>query len=193
MDQSINPSIYFGATQPYTDHVVYENAQWLTDRIWRATYDITSLIPRGTYTVTVSGATGLDGMEIATDTRFSLVVNYAGQITDQTPPGAPWVLASGKQSDASYVEATWSASDPESSITGYRYAIGSAAGATDVVSWTTTSAKGVSRSGLGLIAGRQYWVAVQAQNTGGLWSASAYSSFTAGQALRQAYLPLVLR
>lgn len=181
MDQSLNPTVSFGATQPYTTYAVLDNAQWITNTVWRATYDITSLVPRGVYTLSVSSAKGVDGMEIPIDTRFSFTVDYAGQITDQTPPPIPFVSASGKQGDASYVEAAWLAIDPDSSIIGYRYAIGSAAGATDIVNWTSTTATGISRSGLGLVTGRQYWLSVQAQNVGGLKSDSRYSAFVAGQ------------
>ena len=194
MNQSTNPTVTFGATSPYTNYAVLDNAQWLSNTQWRATYDITSLVPRGTYTVSVSSAKGADGMEIPTDTRFNFVVDYAGQITDKTPPPPPTVFATGKPGDASYVGATWSANDPESAIIGYRYAIGSAASAVDIVNWTTTSATSLSRSGFGLIAGRQYWLAVQAQNAGGLWSASANRSFVAGQqSLVPIYLPLITR
>jgi subtilisin family serine protease len=193
MDQSLNPVVTFGATQPYTSFAVLDNAQWVTDAVWQATYDFTSLVPRGAYTLSVSGAKGLDGMEIPTDTRFGFTVDYAGQITDQTAPNAPLALASGRSGDPSYVEAQWLANDPDSSITEYRYAIGSAAGATDIVDWTVTTSNGMSRSGLGLVAGRQYWVAVQAQNVGGLWSASAYSAFSAGQGLHKVFLPIVVK
>jgi len=193
MNQSVNPSVTFGATLPYTSYSVLNNAQWLSATQWRATYDITSLVPRGTYTISVSGARGADGMEIPTDTRFSFVVDYAGQITDQTPPNTPLVIAGGKQGDPSTVEAMWWASDPDSSLTGYRYAIGSAPGATDIVNWTMTSNNSFTRSGLGLVGGRQYWIAVQARNIGGLWSASGYSAFVAGQPLRRVFLPLILK
>ena len=80
-----------------------------------------------------------------------------------------------------------------STITGYRYAIGSAAGDTDIVNWTATASNSLTRSGLGLVTGRQYWLAVQARNVGELWSASGYSAFVAGQPIRRAFLPLVLR
>jgi subtilisin family serine protease len=186
-----------GASVLYSgqDYVIANNAQWLDATHWRATYDVTSLVPRGTYTISVSGARGATtmmsgtlafplpggGMEIPTDTRFGFTVDYAGEITDQTPPPPPGVIAGGVEGDASIVEAMWWASDPDSSITGYRYAIGSAAGATDIVNWTTTSSNSISRSGLGLVDGQQYWLAVQARNEGGLWSASGYSAFVAGQ------------
>jgi len=172
---------------------VADNAEWLDDSHWRATYDVTSLVPRDTYTISVSGAQGTDGMEIPPDTRFGFSVDYAGQITDQTPPNPPVVIAGGVEGDASSVEAMWSANDPDSSITGYRYAIGSAAGATDIVHWTNTSRSSIARSELGLIDGRQYWLAVQARNEGGLWSASGYSAFVAGQPFHRVFLPVVVR
>jgi subtilisin family serine protease len=175
------------------DYHVVDNTQWLDAAHWRATYDVTSLVPRGAYTVSVSGARGTDGMEIPTDTRFGFSVDYAGEITDRTAPPPPAVIAGGVQGDASTVEAFWWASDPDSSITGYRYAIGSAAGATDIVNWTSTSSNSITRSGLGLVEGRQYWLAVQARNVGGLWSASGYSAFVAGQPYPRVFLPLVFR
>jgi subtilisin family serine protease len=207
MDQSIDPTVAFGATEPYTTYQVVDNAQWLDATRWRATYDVTSLVPRGTYTISVSGAKGATtmmsgtlalplpggGMEIPEDTRFGFTVDYAGQITDQTPPNPPAVIAGGAAGDPSTVQAMWWASDPDSSITGYRYAIGSAAGATNVVNWTNVSASSVSRSGLGLVEGRQYWFAVQARNEGGLWSASGYSAFVAGQSFQRVFLPLLMR
>lgn len=193
MDQSINPVVAFGTTSPYTSYTVLDNAQWISETVWYATYDITSLVPRDTYTISVGGARGTDGMEIPTDTRFSFVVDYAGQITDQTPPNAPSVIAGGKEGDASTVEASWWASDPDSPITSYRYAIGSAPGATDIVNWTATSNNFFTKTGLGLIEGKQYWVSVQARNIGGLWSASGYSAFVAGQPIRKVFLPLILR
>jgi hypothetical protein len=52
----------------------------------------------------------------------------------------------------------------------------------------------MSRSGLGFVAGRQYWFAVQAKNTGGLWSSSGYRAFVAGQQSQVLiYLPLIMR
>lgn len=192
--------LYGGQDCPIT-----ENAQWLDGTHWRATYDVTSLIPRSDYTISVSGARGTDGMEISTDTRFGFTVDYVGEITDQTPSPPPSVIAGGVEGDASTVKAMWWASDPDSSITGYRYTIGSAPGATDIVNWTFISATGatglvgaassgsITRSGLGLVEGRQYWLAVQARNVGGLWSASGYCAFVAGRPIQMVFLPVVLR
>jgi len=174
-------------------YTVSDNSIWLDTSRWQATLDIDALIPRDTYTISISSAKGTDGMEIPTDTRFGFTVDYAGEITDQTPPDPPWVIAGGKESDTSTIEAMWWASDPDSPITGYRYAIGSAPGSADIVNWTRTSNTSMTRSGLSLVEGRQYWLAVQARNVGGLWSASGYSPFVAGQPFRRVFLPVVLR
>ena len=175
-------ALWGGAPYPITD-----NAQWTNSRTWRGTYDITSLIERGTYTITVSSAKGTDGMEIPADARFGFRVDYAGTITDKAPPKPPSVLATGAPGDPSAVSAKWTANG-----VAYRYAIGTAAGTADIMNWTSATGTTVSRNGLGLVSGRQYWFAVQARNAGGLWSASGYSVFVAGQqSQRQIYLPLI--
>jgi hypothetical protein len=132
-------------------------------------------------------------MPIPNETRFGFTVDYAGEISDRTAPEAPSVIAGGKEGDPTTVEAMWWAEDPESEVTGYRYAIGSAAGANDIVNWTNTSSSSLTRSGLGLVEGQQYWIAVQASNAGGLWSPSGYSTFIAGKPFGKVFLPLVIR
>ena len=193
MDPGSDPFVVFGALQGEGGYLVSDNAAWLDGSHWQATFDVTSLVPRDTYTITVSGARGADGLEMAADTRFEITVDYAGEITDQTPPPPPSVLAGGVEGDASAVEARWSAHDPDSAITGYRYALGSAGGQMDIVSWTFTGDTSLDRSGLGLVEGQRYWLAVQARNVGGLWSDAGQSSFVAGRPPSRIYLPLVSR
>jgi hypothetical protein len=178
---------------PYTSFIVRDNATWISDSTWRATFDVTTLTPRGTYTVSVSSARGTDGIEIASDTRFHVTIDYAGQITDQTAPGMVVVRAGGGNSGPGSVEGAWGGSDPDSSITGYRYAIGTAPGSADVVNWTKTTSPRLSRIGLGLTPGQTYWLSVQARNAGGLWSNVALDGFTAGQPLYWVNLPIVRR
>lgn len=170
-----------------------EDGAWVADNIWRASYDITALIPRETYTLSVRSAVDIDGIEIAPDTRSTFTVDYAGQITDKTPPPPPSVTTRGIQSDPSHVSASWFASDPESAIISYRYAIGSSPGAADIINWTTTSNTSVTLNGLGLTEGHAYWFSVRAQNVGGLWSTSGYSIFFAGPPPHSVFLPLVLK
>ncbi|NLF00135.1 MAG: hypothetical protein GX601_04070, partial [Anaerolineales bacterium] len=175
-------------------HPVTDISRWLDDRTWQATYDITSLVPRGEYVISVSGARGLDGMEVPADERFTFTVDYAGAVSDGTPPAAPSLYASGVAGDASAVYARWSAADPDSAITLYRYAIGTSEGATDIVSWTETTATSLNRSGLGLVDGRRYWLGVQARDSGGLWSDPTWLAFTAGEvSAGNVYLPLATK
>jgi subtilisin family serine protease len=169
-----------------------DDGTWMADNIWRGACDVTVLIPRDTYTLSISSAMGADGIEIAANAVHTFTVDYAGQITDKTAPPAPSVSAQGKESDPSYVTASWVASDPDSSITGYRYAIGSSQGATDVMNWISTSDTSITISGLGLTEGHLYWLLVQARNTGGLWSTQGHDTFFAGPAPHKIYLPLVL-
>jgi subtilisin family serine protease len=189
------------------NYPVSKNVHWIDHSHYQATYDITSLVPRGDYDVAVSGArsasTMISGtktitlpagdMLIPIETRFGFTVDYAGEISDRTAPEAPSVMAGGKEGDPTTIEAMWWAEDPDSEITGYRYAIGSAAGATDIVNWTSTANSSLTRSGLGLVEGQQYWLSVQASNAGGLWSPTGYSAFVAGQPFGRVFLPLVLR
>jgi hypothetical protein len=128
-------------------------------------------------------------MLIAPDSRFGFRVDYAGTITDKTPPNPPVVFATGAPGDPSAASANWTTTG-----VAYRYAIGTAPGAADIVNWTSASGATASKTGLGLVNGRQYWFAAQARNAGGLWSASGYGAFVAGQQSNvPLFLPLVVR
>ncbi len=70
----------------------------------------------------------------------------------------------------SSLSANWTASnDANSGISKYWYAIGTSAGATDVVSWTDNSHNtSVTKSGLSLASGQLYYFSVKAVNGAGL-------------------------
>ena len=194
MDQSANPVVTFGPTQPYTSYAVLDNAQWLTGTVWRATYDFTSLVSRGAYSLSVSGASGLGGIEMPTDTRFGFTVDYAGQITDQSPPGKPPLFATGVNGVPGTAQGAWQAPGGSSPIIHYRYAIGTTAGSVDVVNWTLLNTTSVTRTGLGLVSGHHYRFSVQAQNQGGLWSLTSSNEFVAGvKKIVSLFLPLTRR
>jgi branched-chain amino acid transport system substrate-binding protein len=93
-------------------------------------------------------------------------------VTDATSPATPVVTDDGATtSDGTKLHATWSASDPESGIAEYQYAIGTTSGGTDVVGWTSTgTTDGVTKTGLTLTAGTKYFISVKAKNGAGLWS-----------------------
>ena len=156
-------------------YLVQNNPLWLDETHFQTAYDITALVPRGEYRITVAGAEGLDGIEIAPNSAFTFTVDYAGGVGDTTPPPMPSVLACGAASPDT-LSAHWYASDPDSEITLYQYAVGTTAGGSDVINWTTTPESSFYRSGLSLTAGQTYYVAAKARNAGGLWSEAGLSA-----------------
>jgi hypothetical protein len=70
------------------------------------------------------------------------------------------------------LSANWSnCADPNSGIARYWYAIGTAAGATDVVNWTDNAmSTSVTQTGLSLIINQLYYVSVQSEDGAGLLS-----------------------
>lgn len=177
------------------DYSVVDNAQWLSATHFRATYDVAPIIPKGTYVINASGALDSDGMRIAPDSTRIFLVDYAGYVTDGTPPTKPVVSAHG-DGTLTTLAFSWSSSDPQSGIDQYRYAIGTMSGGRDVVDWiyvgrNTTS---VTRYGLLLVAGQAYYVTVAARNAQGLWSQNGVSNpVLAGVNMSYIYLPLIKR
>lgn len=176
-----------GAVQLYETPV--ESGYWLDETTYRATHNVTAAMPRGKYDIIVTGAFDANGRETPPMTYPAFTVDYAGEVADGTPPPAPHLFASGVDGDASSVAAHWSASDPDSPIIAYRYAIGTTRGGREIVNWTSTTATRLSRSGFGFVEGQTYYFSLQAQNSGGLWSPSAISSFVSGQGDYKVYLP----
>jgi Tfp pilus assembly protein PilW len=148
---------------------------------------------RGGSSITVSGATGLDGLMVAPNTHYTFTVDYAGAVADVTPPSLTNFAVDFCLNSTTTASASWSATDPNSAITLYRYTLGSAPNGTDVINWTTTLSTTITRTGLNLVMGRQYFFSVQARNAGGLWSAVTSRSFVAGVPCNKVYLPLVVR
>src|SRR5262249_53068975 len=66
--------------------------------------------------------------------------------------------------------ASWTAADPESGISEFQYAIGTAPGASDVLNFTRTAANSAFVTGLNLQQGTTYYFAVKAINGAGLTS-----------------------
>lgn len=120
-----------------------------------------SLTDGGTYYVSVkatngAGATGPDG---TTD----------GIRIDLTPPTRPFVTDDGNYTtDATRLHAVWSASDPQSGIVLYEYSIGTSAGATDTLGWTSAgTSTEATITGLSLEGGVRYYINVRATNAAG--------------------------
>ncbi len=132
-------------------------------------------------------------MIIPPDKRIKFSLDYAGEISDTTPPPTPTVWAWGN-GGLSQLSASALADDPDSLIVGYRYAIGSTSGGTEVVNWTNISQNQVTHTGLSLLPDQAYYVSFQARNEGGLWSPIGVSNpVVNGAELKSIYLPLTLR
>ena len=177
---------FFGETNVPQDKAPQYSAElnphWNASSQYSSAYDITSAISKGKYRLTIRDAIDPDGMRVQPYSNTSFEIDYAGSITDKTPPVKPDVTAMGTGTSTS-LSASWSSKDAESAINQVRYAIGTTPGARDVVAWTylPSTSTSVTRSGLSLTVGRTYYVSVGARNTGGLWSESGISNgVTAG-------------
>jgi hypothetical protein len=114
----------------------------------------------------------------------SSATNSNGQKVDSTAPSAPATVRDGTGSDISttasttQLSANWDASsDGESGIAGYQYAIGTTAGGTQTVNWTSLgNVLTVTQSGLTLTVGQTYYVGVRAVNGAGLTGSATNSN-----------------
>lgn len=86
------------------------------------------------------------------------------------------------------ITANWSgASDPNSGVASYEYAVGTTAGGTNIVNWTSNgSATNVTHTGLSLTYNTMYYVSVRTTDGAGLTSTGASSN---GQYLKQPSQP----
>ncbi|NLN77249.1 MAG: PQQ-like beta-propeller repeat protein, partial [Armatimonadetes bacterium] len=96
-----------------------------------------------------------------------------GIIVDASPASTPLVVDDGDYtSNVSSLHAVWSSSDPHTGVVEYQYAIGTAAGSTNVVDWTSVGTDTeVTKSDLALVDGTKYFFSVKARNGAGMWSA----------------------
>ena len=111
--------------------------------------------------------------------------NSNGQtVVDVTPPNAPANVRDGTGTDISTTNSTtqlsanWdAATDAESGISGYQYAIGTSAGGTQTVNWTSLgNVTTVTKTGLTLSVGQTYYFSVKAVNGAGLTGSATNSN-----------------
>lgn len=122
-----------------------------------------SLSDGTTYFFSVKAKNGAD--------MWSDVGSSDGITVDASAPTTPTVTDDGDFTLPDMLHASWSAEDPHSGIAEYRYAIGTTAGGNDIVDWTSAGADTeVTKTGLSLSQGVQYFVSVKALNGAGLWS-----------------------
>ena len=133
-----------------------------------------------TYYFTVKS---VNGVGLVSETAANSNGQYV--TTDGTPPSAPGVVRDGTLSvdisttiSTTQLSANWTAgADAESGISGYQYAIGTTAGASDTYNWTTLGVvTTVTRPGLALSVGATYYFSVKSINGAGLYSTASNSN-----------------
>jgi C1A family cysteine protease len=154
-------------------------------------YPVPIEYPIAGFSSAASGAAGQSYISSAgsswTDCSVSYNVSlkaFTSMINDATPPANIATVSDGTGADVAYVNSTtqlsanWSASsDGESGIRRYWYAIGTTAGAQNVVAWTdNATAVSVTKTGLTLTPGQAYYFTVKAENWVGLQSAVTNSN-----------------
>lgn len=125
---------------------------------------------------------------------LSRIIDEAGNLSsigqafvsvDWTPPSAPLTVRDGAgpdeniTTDPTQLTANWDASaDPHSDIAEYEYAIGTASGLADVVSWTPLGSPVLSHThtGLSLMNGQTYFFGVRTRNGAGLIGSATWSN-----------------
>lgn len=96
---------------------------------------------------------------------------------DSTPPEAPAVIDGKYTVTSNTIYASWHASDPESGIKQYEYAVGTSPLGTQTKGWTNAGADtSATISGLSLVPDTTYYVSVRATNNAGLLSSPASST-----------------
>ncbi len=145
--------------------------QTINDRTWLRIGDSNLPFVAGqTGNVTLTNKT--------TDTRNviadAVMFRYKG---DVTAPVMNSVTAPRYTASTDTLEASWSASDPQSGVTAYRYAVGTAPGAADVKEWTDAgTSTSLVITGLTLQPGSTYYVSARAINGASLTSAPMSSA-----------------
>ena len=90
---------------------------------------------------------------------------------DLTPPTTPVVTVPPVVSVGQPLRASWIATDPETMVAEYTYAIGTAPGLCDVAGWTSSGIEtSATRDDLTLVPGTLYYVSVKARNPSQRWS-----------------------
>lgn len=122
----------------------------------------------------------VEGANVITVTATDLAGNRTSQsITvylDISPPTAP-VVTDDYLYTIAELHTSWTSHDQESGISEYQYAIGTTAGGTDLVPWTSVgTSTEIIHKDLHLDHGTTSYISVKAKNGAGLWSAVGTSN-----------------
>lgn len=156
-----------------TDRVL--RCAWYDGSTWRKLSLDTAFYTGMNSSIAVNG----NRIDIAYSDSSNRSVKKITGYYDYTAPATPVVTDAGQfTTNASQLWASWTASDPDSGIDGYEYAIGTSPtdpGSGYTVGWTSRSSASVTHTGLSLVNGQTYYFYVRAKNRAGDWSAVGVS------------------
>jgi len=169
-DEPATSQVEYGVTDQYGSATTPDSTMVTSHSV-----SLTGLTAGTTYHFRVKSADAANNEAVSADYTFD---TSAPSVPDTTPPTTPVVTDDGDSTtNLTQLHATWTSSDPESGIAEYQYAIGTSAGGTDVVDWTSAgTATSVTRTGLTLDVGTTYYFSVKAKNGEGLWSEAGTSN-----------------
>ncbi len=126
--------------------------------------------------VVSSPALGADGSVVFGSYDGSIYCLRDVTSKDLTPPTTPVVTVPGVVGVGQFLEFSYSASDPDTMVAEYVYAIGTAPGEADTAYWTSSGIEThVIRQDLALVPGTTYYVSVKARNPSQRWSDTGVS------------------
>ena len=194
--QTLNSAAGVGTVDAYIlpySEIITSYPQWMDPLNFSSSHFFSVRTVRGKYLVQVTDALGVDNVVTAPNIDKSFIIDYAGEISDTSPPPAPFVSAWGNGS-LTQLSARALVADPESDIVAYRYAIGTTPGGTDVINWTDTIDAEITHTGLSLLKDQAYYVSFIARNVGGLWSPVGISNpVVNGSSFKFIFLPVITR
>lgn len=102
MSQTVQPSVAFGVTSPYTQHPV--SGSWTNSTTWVGAFSVNVTTGDGINTIHVTSAKDLEGTEIPTDQRFQFTIQTAGSssLSLNATPGYSQVRLNWDSSPLSY-------------------------------------------------------------------------------------------
>lgn len=127
--------------------------------------------------VASSPALGADGSVVFGSYDGSIYCLRDVTSKDLTPPTMPVVtVPSSVLLQGEALQASWTSTDPESMVAEYTYAIGTAAGGSDIAGWTSAGIEtSVTRDDIQLTVGQTYYFSVKARNPSQRWSETGVS------------------
>lgn len=142
--------------------------------LWLNGAQISPITADTTWSHTLTLAEGMNVLNVLTK---DVSGNSSATITtaillDTTPPSQPVVTDDGIfTSNLTQLHATWTSSDPQSGIADYEYRIGTTPSGSEVIPATPAGLlTEITKTGLTLVQGQLYHLAVRAKNQAGSWS-----------------------